>query len=373
MTGDARVPPSPFEIGLEAMREGRVGDALHAFEQAYHLTPHDPRLHEAVGQLFFNMGNTRRAHEYLEYAIHLDPQAPGPRYQLALVLLHEGRASEAHGVLQSVLALDPDHGAARAVLEAEERRRQRAERLPFWQPRRRFGEEIVLRPPTQVAPYGRSHPAPLRAPHHCVNCYFRPGRQTERVHAYRYHLWNLGLVGMLFGGWPVYVIWSLIARERRFSFEPLYCSVCGSHRRVLYAGLWLLVGLAILFAFAGFVAVLILGSAGVPSSTFAVAFPTAMAVLCAGSVAFALWCRASRSRQCGARMRVVGENEVGFSFSSAQYAGAFTQLNGAFIVRRPEVDTHAEADSFLPEAAEMPKAAAPASPGGAEPAEPPLE
>ena len=351
MTGDARVPPSPFEIGLQAMREGRASDALHAFEQAYHLNPQDPRVHEAVGELFFNMGNTRRARGYLEYAIHLDPRAPGPRYRLGLVALHEGRTPEALQLMRGVLALDPGHESAREVLEAEEQRERVAERLPFWQPRRTYGHEVILRPPTQVAPYGQGHPAPLRAPHHCVNCYFRPGRQPERMSAFRYHLWNLGLVGMLFGGWPVYVVWTLIARERRFSFQPLYCSVCASHRRVLLVGFWLLMALAVVFAFAGFVAVLIVGSAG-SSSAFVMAFPAAMGVLGVGSLGFALWCQSSRNGQCGARMQVAGEDEVAFAFASGQYATAFRQANGAFIVRRVESGKDAEAQSFLPEADE---------------------
>lgn len=372
MTDDARVPPSPFEIGLEAMREGRVGDALHAFEQAYHLTPHDPRLHEVVGQLFFDMGNTRRAHEYLEYAIHLDPEAPEPRYRLALVLLHGGRTPEALQLLRGVLTLDPEHQRARQALEAEEKRRRVAERLPFWQPRRRFGEEIIFRPPAQALPYGRSRPAPVRAPHHCVNCYFRPGRHPERMYAYRHHLWNLGLVGMLFGGWPVYLIWTLIARERRFSLEPLYCPVCASHRRVLLGGLWLLVVLGILFAVAGFVAVLILGSS-MASSAFATAFPIAMAVLCAGSFAFALGCRCSRNRQCGVRMRVAGEDEVAFAFASAQYEAAFRQINGAFVVRTPKADLETEARSFVPEPEEPAGGPASDAQPAARPEQPPAD
>lgn len=353
MTGEPRVPPSPFEIGVQAMREGRVNDALHAFEQGYRLTPHSADLHAALGELFFNMGNTRRAREYLQYAIHLAPQAPGPRYQLGLVALHEGRTQEAIHLLRGVLELDPGHEEARRALDAEDERQRVAQRLPFWQPRRSLGEEIILRPPTQVAPYGGGHPAPLRAPHHCANCYFRPGRQPERTFAFRYHLWNLGLVGLLFGGWPMYAIWTLVARERRFSFQPLYCSVCASHRRALLVGVWVLVSLALIFAFTGFVAVLIVGS-GSSASGFGTAFTLAVAGLCVGSLAFAVWCWWSRNGQRGLRMRVVGEEEVAFAFTSGQYAAAFKQLNGAFIVERLKADAQAEAESFVPEAEDVP-------------------
>ncbi len=369
MTDEPRVPPSPYEIGLQAMREGRVNDALHAFEQAYRLAPHDPNLHEAVGELFFNMGNTRRAREYLQYAIHLAPHAPGPRYALGLVALHEGRTQEALHLLRGVLALDPEHDEARQALDAEEERQRVAQRLPFWQPRRGFGPEIVLRPPTQVAPYGQGRPAPLRAPHHCVNCYFRPGRQPERTYAFRYHVWNLGLVGMLFGGWPVYLIWSLIARERRFSFQPLYCSVCSSHRRALLGGFWVLLSLAIIFAFTAFVAVLIVGSGG-PALGFGRAFTLAAALLCAGSLAFAAWCGWSRNGQRGLRMRVAGEDEVAFAFASGRYAEAFRQLNGAFVVQQPKADAQAEAESFVPEAEDVSEAPEPQPHPGPDPLDP---
>jgi hypothetical protein len=346
MSSEPPLPPSPLDLGLEALREGRSGDALHCFEQAYHLNPHDYRLHEACGELYFDQGDLRRAREYLVYATHLAPTAPGPRYRLALVALQEGRTGEGMQLLQSVLALDPDNEEAKRALAAEEDRRRIAARLPAWQAERAFGEEALLRPPRQVGPDGKDRPAPLRAPYHCVNCYFRPGQTTERAYAYRYQWWNMGLVGLVFGGWPVYLLWTLAARERRFRLEPLYCSVCNSQRRTLAAVFWVLVVLGTIFALVGVVLISVWQAQPASDGLFIFAIATLVVALACGG--FSVWAFRAGASQRGLRMRVVSDAEVGVSFYSRQYAEAFRELNSAFIVSRPGADTRAEAESFVP-------------------------
>lgn len=372
MTEEQKIPPSPFELGKKALKEGRTADALHSFEQAYHLNPHDARLHEEIGKLYFAQGNLRRAREYMQYSLHLDPNAPATNYQLAQVALQDGKTDEAVRLLRRTLQLDPEHEGARAVFQQEEQRARISQRLSQWQPRRKLGEEVVLRPPRQVGPDGRERPAPLRAPHHCINCFFRAGRHPRRMYASRRNWWNLGLVGLLFGGWLVYLIWTYAARERKFSFEPLYCPVCNSNRAMLSWGFWGLMVMAPIFALAATIATSTVSSWGGPASSSAylqLVFPLVLWALCVGCVLLALLARRRDARQVGVKLRPLGDEDAGFAFLSPQYAEAFSQLNGAFVRREPVTDEHAEADSFLPGAAA--EVAAPFEPAAEEPPDPP--
>jgi len=346
MTAERRIPPSPYELGLQALEEGRYGDALHALEQAYHLNPHDPALHEAIGRLYYEQGNYRRAREYLQYAVHLAPRSTGPWYRLAMLEQREGHSDQAIALFRRVLEIDPEDAVAAAALEDERGRARIARRLPLWQPGRTFRDPLFLRPPRQVGPDGKDRAAPLRAPHHCVNCYFRPGREKTRMSAVRHNWWNLGLVGMLFGGWPVYLIWTYASREQRFSFEPLFCLTCASNRRLLAWVFGLLLFLAPIFALTALIA----ASYAVAPNTSVIAWSltgvagglTAICVLCA------LWARLKSLGQRGARLAIAGEEDAIFQFTSAEYEEAFRRLNQAFIVDKPRLDRRAVAKSFIP-------------------------
>jgi tetratricopeptide (TPR) repeat protein len=346
MTGDVRIPPSPYERGVQALDEGRHGDALHAFEQAYHLNPHDPGLHEAIGRLYYEQGNYRRAREYLQYAVHLAPRFAKAWYALALVEQREGNSEQALALLRRALEIDPSDGVAARALEEERSRARAARRLPLWQPVRAWRVPLVLHPPKQVGPDGRDRPAPLRAPPHCVNCYYRPGRARTHLYAVRYHWWNLGLVGMVFGGWLVYLLWTYTARERRFSYDPLYCATCAANRRLLAWAFGLLLALVPVFGLATLVAA---------SSTRALArsgldwiTPVVLGAIAVACVLLALLGRLKWAGQGGVRLEIGGEEDAIFRFTSAEYEEAFKELNRAFLVDKPRPDASREAESFLP-------------------------
>ncbi len=345
MSDEAHIPPSPYEIGQQALAEGRLADALHAFEQAYHLNPHDPRLHLEIGKLYYAQGNLRRAREYLQYSLHLDPRSPEGNYRLALVALQDGHTAQAVQLLRAALDAQPDHEAARRTLESEEDRARVSHQLPTWQPERDFGDEATLHPPRQVGPDGKDRPAPLRAPHHCVNCYYRAGRHPRKMYAFRYRWWNLGLVGMVFGGWIVYLIWTLVVRERKFSFEPLYCPVCNQNRSTVMAAFWVLMLLAPVFGVTGLIAISIMIATSADPVWWAI--PISMFAAGLVCVLLAMWARSRAMSQAGVRLRAIGDEDAGFSFLSPQYAEAFSELNGAFARHDPVTDEAAEAESFL--------------------------
>jgi hypothetical protein len=355
-------------LGLKALEEGRFGDALHALEQAYHLNPHDPALHEAIGRLYYEQGNCRRAREYFQYALHLTPRATGPLYRMALLEQREGNSDRAIALFRQILEITPDDDAVAQAMEEERGRARIARRLPLWQPGRPFRDPLVLRPPRQVGPDGKDRAAPLRAPHHCVNCFFRPGREKARMQAVRHNWWNLGLVGMLFGGWPVYLIWTYASREQRFSFDPLFCLTCASNRRLLGWVFGLLLALAPIFALTALIA----ASYAVPPNASVIGWSltglagglTAICVLCA------IWARLKSLGQRGVRLTIGGEEDALFQFASAEYEEAFRRLNQAFVVDKPRLDRRAVAKSFIPVAEDEADHAAEPAPDAASAHEP---
>ncbi len=225
------LPPSPLEAGLEHLSAGRMSDALHSLHEAYYISPTDPRLHEALGAIYLGMGQPERAAAYVRYAKYLAPTSPGVLYQEALLHLHRGQSKVAEALLRRIVELAPDFAPARQALEAELARRQIAAELPAVQPADRPWIELEVVPQKYTGTDARDRLLAPRAPHHCANCFYRPGQHPRPQSAVEYRWLNLGLIAALFIAWVAYVLWTLASRRHVLKFVPLYCAVCDQHYR----------------------------------------------------------------------------------------------------------------------------------------------
>lgn len=341
------LPPSPLEVGLQHLREGRVSDALHALHEAYYVCPTDRRLHEALGAIYLQTGQPERAAAYVRYAKYLAPQAPGVLYQEALLHLQRGQSKVAEALLRRIVETAPDFAPAREALESELARRQMAAALPEVLSDQRPWVEYEVVPHRYTGPDGRDRLRPPRAPHHCANCFYRAGQHPRPMSAGEYQWINLGLLAAVFLTWVAYLIWTVAGRRHLLQYTALYCEVCHRHYRDWSNVFGLAVAWVSIF---GLATLLTLPWAMSSSSAWAVGTFVVLAILAAGGLVWAAVARRRQRAQLALRLRPLGEEAVLFGFQNAQYAEAFRQLNADCVFARGTVapDGRAEALSFVP-------------------------
>jgi len=96
-----------FSNGLAAYAGGRSDIALTAFEQAVGADPNNPDYYSAMGQVFFDLGQTEAAYEYQTAAKDIDPEHPAAAYRLALIYKKWGDQKAELKNLEDYLRLDP--------------------------------------------------------------------------------------------------------------------------------------------------------------------------------------------------------------------------------------------------------------------------
>jgi len=341
------LPPSPLEVGLQYLREGRISDALHALHEAYYVCPTDPRLHEALGAIYLQTGQPERAAAYVRYAKYLAPQAPGVLYQEALLHLQRGQSKVAEALLRRIVELDPTFAPARVALESELARREMAASLPEVLPAARPWVEYEVVPHRYTGPDGRDRLRPPRAPHHCANCFYRPGQHPRPQSAGEYQWVNLGLLAAVFLTWVAYVVWTAAGRRHLLQYTALYCDVCDrQYRRWSERFVLGLVGVTLL----GLAALLTFPWALSSRSPWGLGVLSVLAALAAGALIWTVYAHRRARAQLALRLRPLGEEAVLFGFRNAQYAEAFRQLNVDSVFARGTVvpDGRAEAVSFVP-------------------------
>lgn len=146
-----------FNAGVEALRRGRVNDAVIAMNHAIAARPDHAQARHNLGIALKRLGQLSAAHRSFTEALRLDHRLTASRLTLASVLKSQGRSAEAVQQVRTALATEPTSAAGWRTLglllkglgEAEEAVAAFA-RAAALNPRdaaSRFGSVMALLPP----------------------------------------------------------------------------------------------------------------------------------------------------------------------------------------------------------------------------------
>ena len=118
----ARAPGRPeareahYTTGYAAVRDGRLGQARQAFEQALQVDTTFAKAHHALGNLGLLQGRSGEAERSYEAAIRHRPDWAEPRLSLGQHYLRQREHGQAVEMLQAALRLEPADARAHLAL-----------------------------------------------------------------------------------------------------------------------------------------------------------------------------------------------------------------------------------------------------------------
>jgi tetratricopeptide (TPR) repeat protein len=111
-----------YEMGVDALAQDRLDDALHHFQSSNSIWPHYKTL-ERLAHVFSRLGQVDAATQALEDAFKLNPKSDSVASQLADVFLRNNNLPEADRLVSEILGRNSTYGPAK-TLQAEIRRRK---------------------------------------------------------------------------------------------------------------------------------------------------------------------------------------------------------------------------------------------------------
>jgi len=100
-------------LGEVRVRQGKLHEALEAFEAAMKLDPRMPDSFATAGAIAYEMGDAAQAEAYLRRALLLHPNHPAAHNNLGNLLAETNRFEEAQFHFEVALRLRPDYAGAR--------------------------------------------------------------------------------------------------------------------------------------------------------------------------------------------------------------------------------------------------------------------
>jgi type IV pilus assembly protein PilF len=82
------------QLGLGYLQKGDLAVAKEKLERAEHESPHDPKVHSALGLLYERFGEPKRADEEYRTALRYAPKDPDVANNYAVFLCKSGRTEE---------------------------------------------------------------------------------------------------------------------------------------------------------------------------------------------------------------------------------------------------------------------------------------
>ena len=113
---DPAAADAHLRLGQVLRMQGRLQDALHAYEAAVRLAPERPGAHVDLGLVLFELGRRAEAGEQFTRAVELAPLGADEHFQLGRWLLASARHDDAAAQLREAARLDASLARARQLL-----------------------------------------------------------------------------------------------------------------------------------------------------------------------------------------------------------------------------------------------------------------
>lgn len=104
--------------GLDAMKAGRLQEAVQYLNQARNIEPDAPETYTYLGVAYTQLGDWDGANHAFGHAVELEPNSPKARFNLGKVFQMEGQTDGARFCYRKALELDPSYAQAREALES---------------------------------------------------------------------------------------------------------------------------------------------------------------------------------------------------------------------------------------------------------------
>ena len=108
---------SALQLGLEALKSGKIDEAIQYLEQAATATPDDPKALDLLGVAYAEKGLYSRAVGAFEAAIKLHPMSASLHYNLAQAYRADGVYEKAKEHYQQALKIDPLYLKAESAMK----------------------------------------------------------------------------------------------------------------------------------------------------------------------------------------------------------------------------------------------------------------
>ena len=102
---DRPIPGIDMQLGMIALAEGNVDDALVALERACETSPHFPHLHRRIGNAYLKAGRLEEAEAALRRSIDIDPGQASAFRALSVTYARQHRYEEAAEAALSAIGL----------------------------------------------------------------------------------------------------------------------------------------------------------------------------------------------------------------------------------------------------------------------------
>lgn len=104
--------------GLDAMKAGRLQEAIQFLDQARTIEPNVPETYTYLGVAYTQLGQWDSANHAFGHVVELDPSSAKARFNLGKVLQMEGQVDGARFCYQKAVELDPLYTQAKDALAA---------------------------------------------------------------------------------------------------------------------------------------------------------------------------------------------------------------------------------------------------------------
>ncbi len=113
-------PEAHNSIGIALFKKGRIPEAIEHYEQALQLKPDYAEAHDNLGSALADMGRLQEAIEHFKQALRLKPDLAEAHYNLALAYAKTGRSAEAVASAQMALELAKAQGKTEQAKKIED-------------------------------------------------------------------------------------------------------------------------------------------------------------------------------------------------------------------------------------------------------------